>query len=421
MNEVVKKKPSIFKRWRRVVVDSINGFIEDDCYSKASALTFYSLMSIVPVLAVLFGIAKGFGFEKALESEILEKFSEQPEIANKVIEFAYSWLKTVQGGIIAGIGTILLLWSVIGMLNNIEGALNAIWKTRVARSYTRKISDYLAVIIIAPLVLITTSSINVYLTTHLAETAHYNAVVSAIGQVLLFILKFFPYFLSWVLFTFIYMFMPNTKVYFRSAVIAGIIAGTAFQLWQWIYIKFQIGAASYGAIYGSFAALPLFLIWLQVSWMILLAGAEIAVQLENDLFLPERPNKPISRKVAAMLITYQCIAAFFKGEKPLTDVRLAKETGITLNQIHELVETLRKADILSIVLFPDKTHGYQPARNIQSITMKDVYDAEEKGHEIMASITNAEELAHIEQYFTQVDEALSKPEFNRPVFGVTHR
>lgn len=409
----------LFYRFYRVFVDTIRGFIEDDCYAKASALTFYALLSIVPVLAVLFGIAKGFGFEKSLESEILERFSEQPEVASKLIQFAYSWLRSVQGGVIAGIGTVLLFWSVVGLLNNIEAALNAIWKTKIGRAFTRKISDYLAVMIIAPLLLVTTSSINLYITTQLSESQS-NVIVHALSPYVLFLLKFFPFFLVWVLFSYIYIFMPNTKVYIPSAIIAGILAGTAFQLWQWIYIKFQIGAASYGAIYGSFAALPLFLIWLQISWLIVLAGAEVAVQLENDLFVPNRILLPMPAKTAALLMTYRIEEAFAKGSIPLTDKELATELGMSLNHVHTLIESLKQAGILSEVSFQDKTYGYQPSRSVQTITMKNVCDAVDKSHMYMASVLDTEELKYVENYLEKVDSLVEKTE-NVPVYPMMQK
>lgn len=414
-SQTSENRPPFFKRVWRVLINSIRGFIEDDCYAKASALTFYSLLSVVPVLAVLFGVAKGFGFENALRIQISERFVEQPELTEKLIQFAYSWLKSVQGGLIAGVGAILLLWSVLGLLNNIEAALNAIWKIKASRSYSRKISNYLATIVIIPIFLVATGSINLFLTTHLEETAHSNVLVGAVSPFLLFILKLFPYFLSWVLFTLVYLFMPNTKVYLISAIIAGVLGGTAFQIWQWIYIKFQVGASSYGAIYGSFAALPLFLIWLQVSWLIFLAGAELAVELENDIFIPNRTLIPLSGKAAALLITYQCIEAFDKGEGALTDRALSQELGMSLNHIHTLIEALYSAKILSTVSFADKTNGYQPARAINKITMKNVCDAIDKSNEIPSSVRNSETMAKIQDYLTEADQALTKLA-NKPLY-----
>jgi membrane protein len=408
---------SLWKRAIRVLYDAARGFIEDDCYAKASALTFYSLLSIVPVLAVLFGIAKGFGFEKALEKELSEHFIEQQELVDKLIQFAYSWLKTVQGGVIVGIGTVALLWSVLGLLSNIESTLNAIWKTPISRSYRRKISDYLAIMLICPIFFVTSSSITVFLITHITQTAQSNILVEAVSPFLLFILKLFPFFLIWILFTFVYLFMPNTRVYLRSALIAGVIAGTAFQLWQWIYIRFQIGATSYGAIYGSFAALPLFLIWLQISWLILLAGAELAYEIENDLFIPFRRIVPLSSKAAALLITFRCIESFIQARPPQTDQTLAHELGLSLNHLHILLEALQKERILSAVSYKDKTIGYQPARAIESITFNMVCNAIEKSTELLACVQSSPPLKRIQDYLQQANKSLEQSSDNRPIYS----
>lgn len=405
-----------FKRCARLLVDVVQGFIEDDCYAKASALTFYSLLSIVPVFAVFFGIAKGFGFEHALENEISTRFFEQHEVTDKLIQFAYSWLQSVKGGVIAGVGTLVLLWSVIGLLNNIETALNSIWKVSISRSYTRKVSDYLAVFVIAPLFFVASSSMNIFITTQITQTAQNNVFVEVVSPLLLFVLKLFPYFLSWILFTFIYSFMPNTKVYLKTSVIAGVLAGTAFQIWQWVYIKFQIGAASYGAIYGSFAALPLFLIWLQISWLILLAGAEVAVELENDLFIPNRILQPLSPKAGALLITYRCIQVFMRGEPPLTDRRLAQELGMSLNHLHTLIEALMQARILSEASFKDKMYGYQPARAVQNITIQMVCDAIDKSFNIPASVQDNVEMQKIQKTLDDIHLAAEGSQGHKLVY-----
>ena len=405
------------KRIIRIGYDTLRGFINDDCYTKASALTFYSLLSIVPVLAVLFGIAKGFGFEHALESEIIERFSEQREVMDKLIQFAYSWLLNVKGGIIAGIGTAALLWSALGLLSSIESALNSIWKVPIARSYSRKINDYLATMLICPIFFVTSSSITVFLSTQLAATAQSNVIIEVVSPLLLFILKLFPFFLSWILFTYIYLFIPNTKIFLRSALIAGILGGTAFQLWQWLYIHFQIGVASYGAIYGSFAAFPLFLMWLQISWLILLAGAELAFEIENDLFVPFRKAITLSGKAAALLITFRCIEAFVKGSPIQTDRSLAHELGISLNHLHSILDTLQEEKILSAVSFRSKTIGYQPARRVDSITFTKVCQAIDKRYELQASVEESSALRKIQDYLKQSDRVLEHAPINQPLYA----
>lgn len=279
-NSFFPKSISLIKGFYQYIFTLVKSFIADNCQTKASALAFYSLLSIVPFLAVLFGIAQEFGFGNALENTITSRLIQQPEIADKLIEFAYTSLKNTQGSIIASIGIITLLWTVLGLLNNVETVFNEIWKIPTGRSYGKKFRDYITVLFVAPFFLVGASSMNIYLTTQLKQD-YDNLIVEAVTPVLLMLLKLFPFLLMWMLMTFIYTFIPNTKAHIKANLVAGLITGTLFQLWQWVYIRFQIGVSSYGAIYGSFAAVPLFMMWLQIGWLIVLAGAELAVKLKT--------------------------------------------------------------------------------------------------------------------------------------------
>lgn len=397
--------------------DIVVSFFNDDCYTKASALAFYSLLSIVPVLAVLFGIAKGFGFGDALEVEITTQFFQQPEVSHKLIEFAHSSLQNLKGGVIAGWGTIILLWSVISLLVSVESSLNDIWKVKSGRSLTYKIRDYLTVLFIAPLFFVAASSINIYLITQITEKAQSYEIVEVVSPILLFGLRLFPFFLIWILFTFVYVFIPNRKVYLRDAIIAGVIAGTFFQLWQWVYIHFQVMLTSYGAIYGSFAALPLFLIWLQVSWLIVLSGAEISVALENNFFLNYYKTRPLSFKTAALLIVYNCAEAFAQGIAPLTDLQLSRKLGISLIDIHQILEILYEKKIISEVSV-DGTVGYQPARAIQDITLQLVCNAIDRSHEISAHIEDPSKLDKIEEIMSEMDKKTDELLKNQSLYSL---
>lgn len=401
-----KWEDAALRGWR-ILRDATMGFINDDCYSKASALTFYTLLSVVPVIAVLLGIAKGFGFEKTLKMDIAEKFQDQREAVEIMMQFAYTWLQSVQSGVIAGAGAVLLFWSVIGLLGNIERSLNDIWKTKYARNYGRKIIDYFALIIISPFILVLLSGLNVYITLHV--TGSQNAFIEYFGHFVLFILKFSPFFLSWLLFTFVYLFMPNTKVYWSTGLIAGILAGTAFQVWQWIYIKFQVGASSYGAIYGSFAALPLFLIWVQVSWLILLGGAELAYEMENKLFVPIHHLQNLSSKAAALYITHRCIEAFAKDKPPVTDKVFTHELGLSMIDVHNILDALQKEGILSFASYKEKMKGYQPAKAINLITMQTVCNAIEKSRDLKAYINDSMEMRKIQHYLASIESDLHDP------------
>jgi membrane protein len=277
--------PLFFKRLYQFVHELISAFLDDDCYTKASALAFYTIFSLVPLLVIMFAIASSLGLGEFLQNEIATRYIQQPEVGAKLIEFAHSWLKTIGSGWIAALGVFMLLWTVLGLLNSVETILNGIWKVQTHRSYLHKLRDYFILLFMAPIFLVVSSSINIFLTSQITKSAADNAFMEVVSPFLLSALTLSPYVLFWMLFTCIYKFVPNTPVKWADAIIAGVLAGTTFQIWQWFYIQFQVNLSSYGTIYGSLAALPLFLIWLQTSWLIVLAGAEMAVTLNKKTTL----------------------------------------------------------------------------------------------------------------------------------------
>ncbi len=385
-------------------------FFTDDCYSKASALAFYSILSIVPLLAVIFGIAQGFGFEKALEVEFSENFVQQPEIYDRLIQYTHSWLQNIKGGVIAGVGTCFLLWSVISLLNSIENSLNEIWQIKKGRSYVHKLRDYLTILFVVPLFFVTASSINIYFTVEIKETTDSYTIFKTISPYILFILKFFPLVLIWTLFTFIYAFIPNTKVNIRDAAIGGIIAGSTFQIWQWFYINFQVRLSDYGVIYGSLAALPLFLIWLLFSWLILLMGAEIAAKIREGLIFLRHKQGHLTTKNAGLLVVYLCIRAFTEGETPPTSEKLKEKIGISTKDLQIILDTLSKNRIISEISIENKNNGYQPARPIEDINIQMICDAIEQIHEIPAFAIENEKLEKIERLMSKKKKKINTQE-----------
>lgn len=328
----------------KIVVMTIKEFIEQKATVRASALTYYTLLSLVPVLALAFAIAKGFGLESLLTSIIRNNLN-STELSDYVLSFATSALENTKGGIIAGVGVIMLLYSVFKLLNNIEAAFNVMWCVRSSRSMLRKITDYVCIMIFTPILIITAISTNIVFRTSLKS--YFNGDLSTVQDILI---GFSPYLMMWVFFTLLYLVMPNAKVKIGPAIISGIITGTAFQIVQWVYITFQVGANSAGAIYGSFAFLPLLLAWLQLTWTIVLAGCKIAFSIQNvTKYSMEHGVRIVSanlRRTYSLVIMYNTVRDF-EAQKRTPGISMANQMEISQPLFFHLVERLKEAGLLA--------------------------------------------------------------------------
>jgi len=363
----------------RILLLAMRRFIEDKCDSRASALTFYSLLSVVPVVAMAFAVAKGFGVEKMLSEQLMRKLEGHEEVAERIIGFAQSMLENTKGGAIAGVGIVVLFWTVIKVLGNIEASFNDIWGVKTPRKMGRKLADYLSVMMLCPILLIAASSITVLVTTRVTVMLERLSFLGYLANVILLFLKILPYGVIWLVFTFIYAFMPNTKVEFKSALWAGILAGTIYQLTQLAYITFQVGVANYGAIYGSFAALPLFLAWLQLSWLILLLGAELSFAHQNvATYEFESDCRSVShsfKQLVALMITCLCVKKFLAAAEPLTAEEISRELEVPIRLVRSVLFELTETRVLSPVYVKDPDElAYQPACDIHSLTVAGIME-----------------------------------------------
>lgn len=400
----------------RILLLASRGFAEDKCQLRASALTFYSILSVVPVAAMVFGIAKGFGFERNLETLLTEKLHGQEEVVQWIIQFANALLANTKGGLIAGVGILILFWAVIKLLENIEEAFNAIWYVRKGRSFVRKLSDYLSIMLICPILLIVSSSLNVFVASQMTLITEKITLLGKISPLIFFFLNLSPYFVLWLLFTLIYIVMPNTGVSVKGGLLAGIITGTVFLLLQKAYIYSQIGVAKYNAIYGSFAALPLFLVWLQFSWFAVLFGAEISFAADNEEdyeFEPDCSEVSLRfKRILALRITALCVQNFRDGEKPLETLSLAHELEAPIRLVRDILFDLVEANVLSELKQNDSGQTYyQPALDVEKLTIKRVLDSLDKqGRENLPAV-NDEEFEKLSDTLESMDRMLdSSPE-----------
>jgi len=401
----------------RIIILSVQRFDKHDCLFRASALTFYSLLSIVPVLAMAFGLAKGFGFEKALERELFKTFQGQEDVVLRVMDFARSLLESAKGGVIAGVGLVLLFWTIIRVLGNIENAFNHIWGIKKARSFSRKISDYLSAMLVCPVLWIVSSTVTVVIGSEVQLVVQKIALLGAISPAIFFALRLLPYCVIWILFTFVYMFMPNTKIKFGAGIFAGIVAGTLYQIFQLVYISFQIGVAKYSAIYGSFAALPLFLLWLQLSWMIVLFGAELSFahqHVETYEFEPDCSNLSYGfKKLLTLRVAHVLVKDFSQGNKPLSAVQIANILEVPIRLVREILYELVRSGIVSETCDNEDTEpSYQPARNIDSLTIKYVIDRLEQQGSDNIPVIKSKELERLSGCLQAFDAVVEKSPAN---------
>ncbi len=411
---------AIVIRFLRVILLASRGFLNDHCQKTASVLTYYSLLNVVPVVAVAFAVAKGFGLEKMIENQILQmadKANWQADITNQIISFSHKLLDQAKGGLIAGVGVALLFWTVISILGKIEESLNDIWEVKKSRTLIRKFSDYIAMMVFAPVLLIISSSATVLVASQVKVIVNKIALLGVFSKVIFLLLNLLPYVSIWILLTMLYLVMPNTKIPIRSAILGGIIAGTITQIVQWIYIKFQIGAASYGAIYGSFAALPLFLGMLQMSWMIVLFGTEIAHANENYEtfgFHPDYHRISVSSKKLLMLRIFHLLTKKFSlGEKPLSAGQVAHTLEIPVRLVRQLLHELSDVGLVVEISKGIKSEvAFQPGRTIENITVKFALDEYEKFGITKIPDDRSEEAEKISKYLQDISEIIEKSPSN---------
>lgn len=376
-------------RYLRIIMVAVRKFAQHDSSKTATMLTYYSLLNIVPLFAVVFAMAKGFGLQKLVVkqiTEIAEKANWQSSVTEQIIGFSNSLLAHAKGGVLAGVGIVLLLWTVISILGKIENSFNTIWEIRKPRTLTRKFTDYLSVLIVAPVLLAISSSVTIAATGQIKLIAESIKLLGPFSAVIFFLLKLMPYLTMWLLLTVVYLIMPNEKIPIRSGITGAVFAGTLFQVVQWIYIKFQIGVASQSAIYGSFAALPLFLGWLQTSWMIILFGVEIAHASEYRETYGFHPDfsriGSASRKLLVLRIYHLLVRKFAAGERPLTLREISRMLKIPASLTQEILFTLiAKGLVVEIAKGVRKDASFQPGRTIEKITVKEVLDAYEAGED----------------------------------------
>lgn len=362
----------MFRMLKKLVL-TVEGYVLKNMNSYASALTFSSILAIVPILAIIFAIGRGFGYGTIVEEEIKRNLSVNQNFADIIFDFIGSYLDHTKSGFFIGFGLLLLLYTIIQLTSNIEVALNEIWQVKSQRSIYRQITDYISVFLLLPILIIISSGLSIFL----ATAAQYFPDFRLLSTTVQLLLHLLPYVISSLLFIGLYCYMPNTRVQVRHAFLPGILAGILFQLLQYFYIHSQIWVSTYNAIYGSFAALPMFMLWVNFSWIICLFGAQLTYANQNlKSYFYLKDIHRISRNyhdVLLIMILSKISKRFEKDMIPYSLYGLSVETSLPVGVIGKLIHELHKMNLI-VVEGDDQetTQRVVPSADIHKMTVNEV-------------------------------------------------
>lgn len=356
----------------KIVNLSVRTFLDSDLQSRAAALTYRTLLAIVPAFALIFAIGRGFNLQDLIQSELYKFFPAQHQALSTAMSFVDSYLAQSSQGVFVGVGIVFLLWTLISLLSHIEDAFNKLWGVKQGRSLYRKVTDYTAICLMIPVLIVCAAGINIFMGTMfdilLGDMAH-SAVIS-------FILDCAPFLLVCVAFTLSFLLIPNTTVKLKYAAISGLISGIAFQIVQVLLITGTVYVTKYNAIYGSFAFLPLLLIWLQISWLILLFGCTLTYSMQNifhSTFTTDTKNiSPLYERKIIVAAAAVVISRFKKGLKPMTVGEMSQQYGLPIRLLGDIIDRMHNAGIIYYVVREKEEEGVAPAVDIGAFTVGDL-------------------------------------------------
>lgn len=348
----------------------IRGFNSKQLNMTANALTYNLAFAVVPILAMILAIAKGFGFSEVIEQNLQRSMLGEMNVVPTIMEMVNRYLETAQGGAFIGIGLLILIWAVYSFFRNVEQAFNAVWEVKQSRSIVRQLTTYIAVLFLVPVLAISTSGMSMFI--HSAVDS-----MPALEQVHHWhnsIVRLMQFVVAWLVFLWMYMAIPNTKVHLRSAIFPAILVGTLFQLLRMLsmYVIVFLGRTS--IVYGAFAAVPIIMMWLQWTCLLILIGAELSFAIQNnEQFEYEKDLESMSRRYKDFLTLYllhRIIQRFENDELPYTAVDLAHENNIPIRLTLQLLNRLVDVGLLRTVYVEQKEEKtYQPALDTHRITV----------------------------------------------------
>lgn len=354
---------------------SVRTVMDPRLQTRSYALTFNTVLSIVPAFALLLAICKGFGLQNLLQQQIVSMFPSQRHMTETLMELVNSYLNETSHGLFLGVGIIFLLYTVVTLMSEIENNFNWIWGARDDRSFYRKLVDYFAICLFIPIMFICSAGINLFMNDTFRE--HFN--IPILSPVIGWGLDLIPFLLVCTAFTLSFYWIPHTRVRLRYAAISGILSGIAFQILQLVFLNGQIMVSRYNAIYGSFAFLPLLLMWLMISWLIVLTGCVITYSAQYIFCFPfTKSVDNVSKNYYTRIVTVVAAiiaARHIHGQRPLSIGDISLKYSLPIRLVNRAVDSLRQAGLIYYVETSGKSefdYGIVPAMELSGFTVADL-------------------------------------------------
>ena len=392
------------KSWKvralKVINLSVRSFLDRDLQMRAGSLTYSTVLAFVPALAMLFAIGRGFGFQALLQSQLMNYFPAQRQALTSALSYVDNYLSQASQGAFIGIGVVVLLWTLLSLMSNIEDTFNKVWGITKDRSMVRKFTDYTALMLLLPVMMMCSAGVEV-LMSDTVQQALADDFFSPVARVAL---RLTPWLVTWGVLSMMFYVIPNTRVNLRCAIGAGLLSAIGFQVLQWLFVTGQVYVSKYNAIYGSFAFLPLLLVWLQLSWLITLSGVALTYAAQNYYnFAHANQVSDISPRYADELALgmLALMARRFSDRKPaVTRSELLCDLDLPAMLADRLLERLQRAGLISTITTDDEP-AYQPAYDVNQLTVTSALDA-------LSRIGNSQFIAKADRRFKSLHKHVEK-------------
>ena len=368
----------------KIINLSVRSFLDRDLQMRSCALTYNTVLAVVPALAMLFAIARGFGFQNIVQSQLFHYFPAQQQALENALDYVENYLAQASQGAFIGIGLVFLLWTLISLMSNVEDTFNHVWHVNTKRSLQRKFTDYTALFLLLPLLMICSAGISIFMSDAVQHVFGDNLVSPFVHR----LLAYMPLVISWIIFTAAYYLIPNTKVKFKGALFAGVLCGTLFQAVQWLFVTGQLYVSKYNAIYGSFAFLPLVLVWMQLSWLITLSGVVLTYSWQNFGSFPylgkaEGVSQTYANNMAIAVLAL-AVKRFKQHEPALTRGELIRDYDMPGPLVEKMMDRLLQAGLINAVVVSkngvddpktNEDDAFQPSCDPDELTVNGVANA----------------------------------------------